>query len=262
MSSAPSLSPIPDGTREQVASLELQVAARESELAELKTALQALQTRYLKEIGPLYAELIPLDAAVAQEEIRLGLRVPDAEDDSGADNNPNAEHRTPNSSGCGPASVPSNDLKRMFRDIARAVHPDALPHAHHDERTRYRRHSLMAEANRAYAERDEDRLRLILRAWELGPDVGDDAVDSDDPDAEQKRLQRRSAALAARLVEVEAEFADLRRSAIARLKTKIDDAHEQGWDLFGEMIRQVKREIGFAKAKLARMKRRSDALTN
>jgi hypothetical protein len=44
----------------------------------------------------------------------------------------------------------------MFQDVARAVHPDALPDAQHDERTRYRRHSLMAEANRAYAERDED----------------------------------------------------------------------------------------------------------
>jgi len=251
MSEATSLRPFSDATRENVAALELQVATREQDLLAFKTGLYALQTRYLDEIGPLYAELIPLDAAVAAEEIRLGLRVPDPEE---AAPDPGDE---PTLAGCGPASAPSSDLKRMFRDIARAVHPDALPHAKHDERTRYRRHSLMAEANRAYAERDADRLRLILRAWELDPYLADDpALDPDDPDAARQRLQHRAAALGARLVNIEAEWADLRRSAIARLQTKIDDARGQGWDLFGEMLRQVTREIGLAKAKLARMRRR------
>src|SRR4029434_10589060 len=110
------------------------------------------------------------------------------------------------SAGCSSTSAPSSALKAMFRDIARAVHPDATPGAETDERTRYRRHSLMAEANRAYAERDEDRLRLILRAWELDPDFMPGA----DPEADQARVQRRAAALSARLVEIDVEFSDLR----------------------------------------------------
>lgn len=245
MSRASSLSPVPDASRENVASLEQQVTAREAELDELKAALQDLQARYLDKIGPLYAELIPLDEAVAEAEIKAGLRVPDAEGDD-ADSDAAA---TLTATGCSTAA-PSGNLKRMFRDVARAVHPDALPDAQHDERTRYRRHSLMAEANRAYAERDEDRLRLILHAWALDPDLAED-----EPDNEQDRLRRRAARLSAQLVHIETEFADVRRSAIARLKTKIDDARAQGWDLFAEMIRQVTREIGLAKAKLARMRR-------
>jgi hypothetical protein len=246
MSMSFSLSVPSDSTRERVAALQLQVAAREHELNDLKTDLQLLQTRYLDKIGPLYAELMPLDAAVIEEEIRLGLRLADEEDDfdmRGAD---------VESSPCAPASAPSADLKRMFRDIAKAVHPDRATDHHLDERTRYRRHSLMAEANQAYAERDADRLRLILRAWELDSD----AAATDDPDAERARLERRAASLGARLVEIEAEFSDLRRSAIARLKTRIDDARAQGWDLFAEMMRQVRREIATAHAKLARMKQR------
>jgi hypothetical protein len=229
---------------EQVTALELQVAARLSELTALKTQLQILQDRYLGEIGPLYAELIPLDAAVAEAEIKAGLRVPDDEEE-------NFEVRSSNFelAGCGPASEPSVDLKRMFRDVAKAVHPDLSPHQDLDERTRFRRHSLMAEANRAYAERDEDRLRLIMRAWALEAD----AVIDDDPDAERARRQRRTAALQAQLVELDREFADLQRSAIGRLQRKIDDAKAQGWDLFGEMLRQTRREIATARAKLARL---------
>jgi hypothetical protein len=47
----------------------------------------------------------------------------------------------------------------------------------------------------------------------------------------------------------------LRTSAIWRLKGKIDAAKTQGWDLFGEMILQVKREIARANARLASLAR-------
>jgi hypothetical protein len=225
-----------------VAALDVQVAAREADLAALKHALQVLQAKYLEEIGPLYAELIPLDAAVAEAEIRAGLRAPDPDDAPDADPAPIDR----------PCS-PSTDLKRMWRDVAKALHPDRSPHHEGDERTRYRRHSLMAEANRAYAERDEDRLRLILHTWSLDPALAEGPPD--EPESDRRR--RRAAALADRLVAIEAEFADLRRSAIARLKTKIDAARAQGWDLFGEMIRQIKREIAMGKATLARLERRA-----
>ena len=109
----------------------------------------------------------------------------------------------------------------------------------------------MAEANRAYAERDEDRLRLILRAWKLD----EDAAVCADADAERARLQRRAAALTEHLAELDAEFDDLKLSAIARLKHRIDEARGQGWDLFAEMIRQIKREIATAQVKLSRLKR-------
>ena len=111
----------------------------------------------------------------------------------------------------------------------------------------------MAEANRAYAERDEDRLRLILRAWKLD----EDAAMCADPEAERARLQRRAAALTERLAALDADFDDLRSSAIARLKGRIDEARAQGWDLFAEMVRQIKREIEAARIKLMRLRRRS-----
>jgi hypothetical protein len=241
----------PDPTRARLAALELQVAARESELDAFKGELQTLQDRYLADIGPLYAELDSLESTLEQAEIRAGLRPPpldlDEDEENGEPADPDA------ADGCSNRSTPSVDLKKIFRDVARAVHPDRA----RDDRARYRRHSLMAEANRAYAERDEDRLRLILRTWEHSTD----ATVEDGAEDEEQRVPRRLGILGDRLVEIEAEFADLRASAIARLKRRIDETAAQGWDLFGEMQRQVRREIERAKARIEKAQRAYAGMT-
>lgn len=229
-------------SRERVAALELQVASRDRELATLKTELQALQARHLADMGPLYAELAALEAMVADAEIKAGLRSPGTDEPEAAD----GEDPEP-PAGCGNRSAPSIDLKRIFRDVAKAVHPDLAT----DEAAWFRRHSLMAEANRAYAEQDEDRLRLILRVWERSPE----SVIGDSPEAEEARLARRASELEARLAAIDIEFAAVEASAIARLRRKLEDARAQGWDLFAEMVQHVKREIARATARLASIRR-------
>ena len=234
-----------DPSRARLADLEVQLASRERDLAAFKSELQQLQTRYLREVGSLYARLTEIEAAVAEAEIRAGLRPPpdvDGLDDADAPDGPDGAIAA---AGCSNRSAPSDDLKRVFRDLAKAIHPDLAL----DEPARCRRHSLMAEANRAYAERDADRLLLILRAWERSPE----SVPEDDPDADRLRVQRRMSQIDERLVAIEGEFADLRASAIGRLLHKIADAKRQGWDLFAEMVLQVKRELTRATAQLARL---------
>ena len=246
MSTQTSLQPVgPDASRERLAEREARLATREQALATLKLDLQRLQTRYLDRMGALYRELSEVEAAVIAAEIRAGLRepMPDAPRDepAGARGTEDAEDEPVHA--CSTPGAPTRDLRRMFRDVARAVHPDLAM----DERARFRRHSLMAEANRAYAERDEDRLRLILSAWERNPDLALDAGDL----SESARIGRRVARIDARLIEIEAEFVDLHRSAIWRLKGRIDEARAQGWDLFAEMVLQVQRDISRATARLA-----------
>ena len=250
----PFVDPELQATRAQVAQLEARVSARETELETCSRDLLALQTRYLDDVGALYARLSEVEDQVAEIEIRLGLRQPvvidddDELSDEGNDEERSDEGKDGLLSPCASRPDASGDLKRIFRDIAKAIHPDRAV----DGAARYRRHSLMAEANRAYAERDEDRLRLILRAWERSPD----SIPDSDPDADRRRLQRRTTELDERLIAIEAEFADLRRSAIWRLKGKIDTARAQGWDLFAEMVMQVKREIARAQARLATLRAR------
>ncbi len=223
--------------------LETQLAERAGRLNALKLELQDLQGRYLTEIGALYRELNDLETELVDIEVRAGLRPPPESVDSDADASTDEGGAAADDIACGGQQAPSDLLKRVFRDVAKTIHPDRAP----DEATRLRRHSLMAEANRAYAERDADRLLLILRRWERSPD----SVPHDDPDGERLRRQRRVVEIEEELAVIDAEFIELRNSAIARLKHKIDETRKQGWDLFAEMVAQVKADIARTKGRLA-----------
>ena len=234
--------PTPDleNARARLADLEVRLAGREAELAAFKTELRELQDAYLDKMSAWHAQLAELDAAVADAEIRAGLRPAAEPDDADADEGSEDEAHASR-------PAPSDDLRRVFRDVAKAIHPDLAP----NDPTRYRRHSLMAEANRAYANRDEDRLRLILRAWQRNADV----LPDDRPGTARDRILRDIADIDARLLSIEMELADLRRSAIWQLKIKIDDARAQGWDLLSEMAMHIKREISRGNARLAVLRR-------
>lgn len=243
------LQPIPlDADTARLKELETRLAEREVELDTLKIDLQRLQARYLSDLGGLYAELGRIEDAVVDAEIRAGLRPPPADSDEiddaeGTGESAADEGRSP----CGGQPAPSDLLKRVFRDLAKTIHPDLAI----DEPARFRRHSLMAEANRAYAERDADRLLLILRRWERSPE----SVPHDDPDAERLRVLRRMAEAEERLAAIDAEFIELRNSAIFRLRHRIEETRRQGWDLFAEMVMQAKSDIARAKSRLVAAER-------
>lgn len=221
------------------------MAVREEELATAKRGLLQVQSEYFSRVGALYGRLHELEDEAVEIEIRMGLRPPSSQ----ADQEPGEATGDPVSgAGCGNRAAPSDALKRVFRDLAKAIHPDRAV----DDSTRFRRHSLMAEANRAYAERDEDRLRLILHTWERSPE----SVVDEGPEGDRLRVERRVAELDERLIAIEAEFADLQRSAIWRLKTKMDDARRQGWDLLEEIVREVNRQMTRASSRLAALRRR------
>jgi hypothetical protein len=236
----------PDEVTKRLTALEAELSERERALEAMKVELQELQNRYLTEIGSLYRELAEIEQEAFDAEVRAGLRPPPEEPVEPQASVDDVDTGSVEA-GC-EAPAPAQDLlKRVFRDLARSIHPDLAA----DDATRLRRHSLMAEANRAYAERDHDRLLLILRRWEASPD----SIPLDDPDAERLRRQRRIAEIEARLAVIEAETVELRNSAIARLKLKLDETRRQGWDLFAEMVLQVKADIARAQARLNSVRR-------
>jgi hypothetical protein len=227
-----------DSLRPRVAELESTFNERAAEIARVKTDLAAFRIRYRRDVGLLHEELDELDRAIAEAELgEIAKRLETERDDPGAS--------PPASRPESPARFTSDAVRRLFRDVAKTIHPDLA----RDELTRDRRHALMVEANRAYALGDEDRLRWILQAWERSPE----AVQGSDPDATRLRLARRIEQIEHELNACAAELAELKDSPLWKLKAMVDDASAKGKDLVADMVRRLERDIMAARNRLDAM---------
>jgi len=138
--------------------------------------------------------------------------------------------------------TPSETLKKLYRDLARLVHPDTVL----DEVEKSRRHSLMAEVNKAYEAGDEEALRDILNQWESSPD----SVKGEGAGAELVRVIRKIAQVEGRLKSIENEIQSLEESDLYQLRSKTDEAEGEGRDLLGEMEAQVAAQADKARDRL------------
>ena len=226
--------------RARVADLEATVASRDAELARTQDELDAFKARYRQAVGDLYEQLDELEHAIAEVELgELASQIGDSQRRSGP-----TEPAQPAPPAA--ARLTSDSIRKLFRDVAKAIHPDLT----HDERARTRRQTLMAEANRAYADGDEEQLRLILAAWQQSPE----AVQGTDPAAMRLRLTRRAAQLEERLASLERGFADMRALPLWQLKAKVDEAAAAGRDLLGDLLARLRRDILVARNRLEAMR--------
>jgi hypothetical protein len=218
--------------RVRLADQQAALIARAEEFVRARADLAAFELRYRRDVGTLHDELDELERAIAQAELgELSRLVEEAAHEATAspDDRPAA---TP------PDQAPrftSDAVRKLFRDVAKMIHPDLA----RDAQARDRRHTLMAEANRAYALGDEDRLRRVLEAWERSPE----AVLGSDEESARLRLARRIAEVEEQLVAYGRDLASLHDSSLWKLKAMVDDAAAQGKDLIADMIRRLKRDI-------------------
>ena len=220
--------------------LEGQLGNRRDEIARPRADLDAFRIRYRHEVGLLHEELDRLELALAEAELgilteRLGDAPELQPDASTVDRLESAPRFT------------TDAIRKLFRDVAKAIHPDLAQ----DSVARDRRHSLMVEANRAYAVGDEEQLRAILQAWERSPD----AVQGSDQEAMRLRLIRRIDQIEEQLALLAGDLATMQGSSIWKLKAMVDDEAAKGKDLIKDMIRRLKRDILVATNRL-------DALTH
>lgn len=141
--------------------------------------------------------------------------------------------------------TPSDELKRLYREIAKRIHPDLAT----DPDERARRTRMMADVNRAYADGDEARLRSLLNEWETSPDV----VTGDGVGAELVRTIRKIHQVQTRLARLESEIAALIGSELAVLKARAESERMNGRDVLTQMAAQLSERI-------AQLRRQRDRL--
>lgn len=202
----------------------------------MRTDLAAFKIRYRSEVGLLHEELDDLERAI--DEAELGEAAKRAKDVASKDDSASTKAERIEAA----PRFTTDAVRKLFRDVAKAIHPDLAG----DADARDRRHSLMIAANQAYALGDEERLRSILLAWENSPE----AVQGTDPEAMRERLVRRIGQIEEQLNVYAAEHAALRDSALWRLKAMVDEAAAQGKDLVADMVRRLKRDILAARNRL------------
>jgi hypothetical protein len=206
--------------------------ARVARLTQCESELDAFKIRYRHEVGRRHEELDELDLEIAELELaeltrQLGTERTDRP-------SPPAEARSE------PAPRFTTDaVRKLFRDVAKAVHPDLAESEH----ARQRRHALMIEANRAYALGDERGLRAILHAWESSAATRP----ASDADAVRLQLLRQLARIEDQLEACDSDLAELESSALWKVKLMSDEAAARGRDFIGEMVRALTRDIMVAR---------------
>jgi hypothetical protein len=231
--------------RDERAAIESELAERELRSANLRAELGAFEQQYLHFVGSRYAELDELRAGIAE---RLAKEQPaNARAREAAHEARKHAQETKSAAGEQTASAPrafesSPEMKRLYRDVAKRIHPDLTS----DRHDRAKRQILMAEANEAYQRGDEIRLAKILTEYEWSPD----AVQGEGAGAELVRVIRGISQARGRLAEIEAELQELLRSDLYQLKARVDEAKGHGRDVLREMIEKVEDQIAQARRRL------------
>lgn len=218
--------------------LEARVDADAEAFEAARAGLEAFRLRYRQEVGLLHDQLDAIELSIAEAELgelskKLGRAL-------------ETEATPPESMPEAAPRFTSDAVRRLFRDVAKTIHPDLA----HDDAARSRRHALMIEANRAYALGDEEQLRWILQAWERSPE----AVTGTDAEAIRQRLIRRITLLEEQIGVIARDLSEMQASPLWELKTMVDQAAIRGKDIVADMVRRLKRDIMAATNRLDAMR--------
>jgi hypothetical protein len=248
--------------RAQLHVLTDQLLGRERDLAAYRGELHAFETSYRKALGTRYARLDelaerldetprpdadPEDAADPDlddpAERYPGQGVPGGQNWAWGEREPDREPEQ--------RAVVSDDAKRLFRQLARLIHPDLATTSEERER----RTNLMVAANDAYEQGDVAALERLLADWHASPE----AVTGRGAAAELERTLRRIAQVEASMRRIDEELAELEASAMGWLRRRVEKAAREGWDLLAHMVRELDRQIGEAQVELDRRAAAQDA---
>jgi len=226
--------------------LESILSQKELDLATLASELSAFNIRYLRMVGVKFAELDRINYHIAEFLAKL-----DPEDIQAQEKAQTAQAQAEESysaADLGQEDIrvekfkPTQDLKDLYRKLAKLVHPDLAD----DEEERKRRNGIMAEVNKAYSEGNIEKLQEILENWQSSPEQ----IKGEDIGTKLVRTIRMISRVKNRLAAIENEIGQFLESNTHQLMQRAKEAIDDGRDLLQQMAEDIDLQIEEANAKL------------
>jgi len=260
--------------RAELAVLQEELGQREADLADFERHLSLFETQYRRTLSDRYALLDDLADQIERARSQIGTNGQsgrtagsDVDEQAIRENSGWFESGGPRGDGDDgdgsgqsqnwawawgerepePAKRPvvGETAKRLFRKLARLIHPDlALNHAERERRT-----DLMVRANYAYEQGDEPTLQRLLDDWRRSPE----SVVGTRPEADLERTLRRIAQVHERIDGIGKHIEELEASAMGWLRHRVEKAAGEGWDLLSHMVKELDRQITEAQLELERL---------
>jgi hypothetical protein len=224
----------PLDTAVEMARLEALLEERRRELAALQEEMRVFKARYTEVVGGRLASLSEIEREIKRAEARL-LGV---DEEAGAESSEEEHDERAATAPVGKA------MRKLFWAVAKLFHPD---HAS-DEREARARHSVMAEASRAYREGDVESLHTLLGDEQLQSLCAVGGKDSGTDDEEARLL-----GLEIELRTVEFGIRRIRQDGLYHTRLKVEEATREGRDALAQMAEQIDRQITKARHRLAHL---------
>jgi hypothetical protein len=211
-----------------------ELAAIEEEQATLEAELAAFNADYLREVVTVLAELHELEARIAA----LVADHSGSPEDKAAASSARARARETTAAvkaiPPAPEPLPTGDLKKLFREAAKRMHPDLV----RGSEGRTHAEAFMKRLNEAYRAVDADAIRDLVLQWDASPFA-------------PARAAGEPQGLEAAVARAEHRLAQERDSELARIMERAMTAAAAGIDLLAEMRRDAEAALAVRRERLA-----------
>jgi hypothetical protein len=219
--------------RDRLAEIEVEQATLEAELAAFNSDYMRVVMTVMLDVQELEARILAIVAA------RTGASDDaDAAQSARARVNETTAHirAVPKT----PGPVPTGEIKKLFRDAAKRMHPDLAA----DEEARGHAEAFMKRLNTAYRAGDAEAIVNLLGQWEASPF----GAGADDDAARSAHAARRVGALGDAVSRAEQRLEELRSSELAQLLDRAMATAAAGGDLLADMRRDAEAALVRARA--------------
>jgi hypothetical protein len=191
----------------------------EAEHASLKAELRAFHADYMRHVGVIMAQVHDLEARILALTAERSGNPADREAARAAGERAERTYAQMRAVPMAGGPLPTGDLKQLFREAAKRMHPDLV----RDAEGRVHAEAFMKRLNESYRAVDADAIRDLLLQWNASPYAP--------PVSAPGELSGLQAAVA----RAEQRLAQERASEIARIMEHAMASAAEGRDLLAEM---------------------------